>query len=425
MSKHMAYAIDFGTSNSLIALSKANGEQQLIDVDPANHDPKIMRSIFFISEDGRWTYGAEAVDLYSQQVGQGRLIRSIKKYLPDETFQGTVVGGKKMSLVDIIAMFLKNLRQTANIASGFDIDKVVLGRPAVFSLNTDKDLLAENRLRAAALQAGFKDIHFCPEPVAAGLSLGDAANQKGKLFAICDFGGGTSDFTVIRFNQGDKFEVLSLGGVSLAGDAYDGSIMKHSVSPMLGADITYQMPMGRNTLSLPRHIINKLCSAPDINFIGHTEAFELLQAVGNWSLDADKKARLDKLIYVIEERLGYKLFEAIEKTKIKLSSDDSALFSFRHYDIAVEGKIVSSQFVESSMDVTEKILASLDQTIKDAGVSPEQIDAVVCTGGTTRIPALRQGLLDRFDQKKIRSSNEFHSVIQGLARRASDLCNQD
>ena len=131
------------------------------------------------------------------------------------------------------------------------------------------------------------------------------------------------------------------------------------------------------------------------------------------------------MIYIIDERLGYKLFDAIEQTKIKLSSADSALFSFKHYELAVEGKIAGDQFVESSIDVTEKILASLDQTIKAAGVTPDQIDAVVCTGGTTRIPALRQGLLDRFDQKKIRRSHEFHSVIQGLARRASDLCNQD
>lgn len=417
-----AYAIDFGTSNSLIALASPDGSQRLIDIDPVNFDTKIMRSIFFISEDGNWSYGADAVEQYTQQAGQGRLIRSIKKYLPDESFQGTMVGGKKMTLVDIISMFLRNLREKANQACGLDVDTVVIGRPAVFSLKKDKDLLAENRLRAAALQAGFRDIHFCPEPVAAGLSIGSDRDQNGKLFAICDFGGGTSDFTVIRFDDADRFEVLSLGGVSLAGDAYDGAIMKHSISPLLGTDITYQMPMGRNVLSLPRHIINKFCSAPDINFIGHTEAFELLQAIGNWSLDPEKTARLEKLIYIIEERLGYKLFDAIEQTKMKLSAADHATFVFNHYDLSVEGIVDAAQFVAASTDVTAKILASLDDTLKAAGVEPGNIDAVVCTGGTTRIPALRAGLLDRFDETKIRRSHEFHSVIQGLARRASEIC---
>lgn len=419
-----AYAIDFGTSNSLIAVATADGGQRLLDIDPVNFDTKIMRSIFFISEDGNWSYGADAVEQYTQQAGQGRLIRSIKKYLPDESFQGTLVGGKKMTLVDIISMFLRNLREKANTSCGLDVDTVVIGRPAVFSLKKDKDLLAENRLRAAALQAGFKDIHFCPEPVAAGLSIGSDAAQTGKLFAICDFGGGTSDFTVIRFRDHDQFEVLSLGGVSLAGDAYDGAIMKHSICPLLGADITYQMPMGRNVLSLPKHIINRFCSAPDINFIGHTESFELLQAIGNWSLDADKTARLEKMIYIIEERLGYKLFDAIEQTKIKLSTADQADFTFSHYDLSVTGSVDSGQFVASSTDVTEKILASLDETIRAAGVTHGDIDAVVCTGGTMRIPALKTGLLDRFDEKKIRRSHEFHSVIQGLAKRAFDICNR-
>ena len=131
-----AYAIDFGTSNSLIALARPNQEPLLIDIDPANFDTKIMRSIFFISEDGKWSYGADAVEHYTQQVGQGRLIRSIKKYLPDESFQGTVVGGKKMTLVDIVSMFLRNLRTKANESCGLEIDAVVMGRPAVFSLSS-------------------------------------------------------------------------------------------------------------------------------------------------------------------------------------------------------------------------------------------------------------------------------------------------
>ena len=417
-----AYAIDFGTSNSLIASVASDGSQSLIDIDPANYDSKIMRSIYFISDEGNWSYGAAAVEHYTNQSGHGRLIRSIKKYLPDESFQGTQVGGKKMSLIDIVAMFLRNLRLKANDSTGQDIDSVVLGRPAVFSLNKDKDALAEKRLHSAAQQAGFKHIAFCPEPIAAGLSIDSKKrSEAGKLFAICDFGGGTSDFTVIRFEENDKYEVLSLGGVSLAGDAYDGSIMKHSVSPMLGADITYKMPSGSNILRLPNHIINKLCSAPDINFLGQSEAFELLQATSQWSLDKLKKEKLDKLLYIIEERLGYKLFDAIEKCKIKLSSASHSEFNFNHYDVVVAGPVAASTFIEASTDVTAKILASLDDTVSAAGLKHSQIDAVVCTGGTTRIPALREGLRARYDESKIRNSHDFHAVIQGLARRAREL----
>lgn len=417
-----AYAIDFGTSNSLIALADATGAHQPVDIDPLHFDPKIMRSIYFIAEDGTWSFGAGAVEHYTQAAGQGRLIRSIKKYLPDDSFQGTAIGGRKMSLVDIVSMFLRELRAKANTATGLEVETVVLGRPAVFSLSKDKDQLAENRLRAAALQAGFRDVHFCPEPVAAGLAIDADDDTSGKTYLICDFGGGTSDYSVIRFKRGESFEVLSIGGVSLAGDHYDGSIMKHMVSPMLGADITYKMPMGRNTLRLPQHIINKLCSAPDINFIGHTEAFELLQAIKSWSLDPEKKGRLEKLIYIIEERLGYKLFDAIERAKISLSGSDQAAFHFRHYDLAVDGSLSAGDFRSWSEPVTDKILASLDDTVAAAGLAPEAIDAVVCTGGTARIPALHAGLLQRFEPGKIKRSHEFHSVIQGLTRRAAQLC---
>lgn len=422
MAAQHAYAIDFGTSNSLIALADARGAHQPIDIDPLHFDPKIMRSIYFVSEDGTWSFGAGAVEHYTQAAGQGRLIRSIKKYLPDESFQGTAIGGRKMSLVDIVSLFLRELRTKANAATGLEVETVVLGRPAVFSLSKDKDELAENRLRAAALQAGFKDIHFCPEPVAAGLAIDADDDATGKTYLICDFGGGTSDYSVIRFKRGEAFDVLSIGGVSLAGDHYDGSIMKHAVSPMLGADITYKMPMGRNTLRLPQHIINKLCSAPDINFIGHTEAFELLQAIKSWSIDEDKRKRLEKLIHIIEERLGYKLFDAIERAKISLSTEGAATFRFRHYDLAVEGAMASEDFRSWSEPVTEKILASLDDTVAAAGLSGKDIDAVVCTGGTARIPALNSGLRQRFDDGKIRRSHEFHSVIQGLTRRAAALC---
>jgi hypothetical chaperone protein len=332
-----------------------------------------------------------------------------------------MVGKKKMSLVDIIARFLGHLRKAANESIGVEIDSVVMGRPAIFSLSPERDRLAEKRLRDASLQAGFKQVEFCAEPVAAGLSLRGDKSQSGKLVAICDFGGGTSDFTILRFGEGDKYDVLSLGGVSLAGDSYDGAIMKNSISPMLGADISYKLPSGSNTLHLPKHIINKLCSAPDINFIGQTEAFELLQAIGNWSLDPLKKQQLESLVYIIEERLGFKLFEAIERTKVKLSKEAVAHFHFQHYDLSLSGQVESGEFSNYSHDLTTKILASLDDTVKASGVPFKDIDTVFCTGGTAHIPALQSGLRNRFSPDQIKRSHEFHSVIHGLSERAYDV----
>lgn len=420
--KTIAYGIDFGTSNSLLARVDRDGNHALLEVDPFHvADPKILRSIFYISDQLEWSYGSAAIENYTSQAGQGRLIRSIKKYLPDESFEGTMVGRKKMSIVDIIARFLTHLRNGANQACGEDIDAVVMGRPAVFSINGVRDQLAESRLREACAVAGFKRIEFCPEPLAAGLSVRGEESQSGKVVAICDFGGGTSDFSVLRFKTSEQYDVLAIGGVSLAGDAYDGLIMKNSISPLLGADISYKLPSGSNTLHLPRHIINKLCSAPDINFIGQTEAFELLQSIGNWSLDADKKAKLEHLVYIIEEKLGFKLFESIESTKVELSRMPQAPFDFQHYDLHLTGVVEANDFEDYSRELSDKIISTLKDTIKSSGLTFSDIDTVYCTGGTAHIPALRSSLRDLFSPEKIKKSHEFHSVISGLAQRAFEV----
>lgn len=420
--KTIAYGIDFGTSNSLLSRVDDSGAHALVDVDPFHEtDPKILRSIFYISDQLEWSFGSSAIENYTSQSGQGRLIRSIKKYLPDESFEGTMVGRKKMSIVEIIGRFLTHLRNGANLACGQDVDSVVMGRPAVFSISSVRDQLAETRLREACILAGFKNIEFCPEPLAAGLSVRGEDSQSGKVVAICDFGGGTSDFSVLRFQTSELYEVLAIGGVSLAGDAYDGLIMKNSISPLLGADISYKLPSGSNTLHLPKHIINKLCSAPDINFIGQTEAFELLQSIGNWALDADKKAKLENLVYIIEEKLGFKLFESIESTKVQLSSVTKAPFDFQHYDLQLCGSVEAKEFEAYSSDMSDKIISTLKETVKSSGLSFDDIDTVYCTGGTAHIPALRSSLKDLFGPEKIKKSHEFHSVISGLAQRAYEI----
>src|SRR5690606_722106 len=143
---------------------------------------------------------------------------------------------------------------------------------------------------------------------------------------IADFGGGTSDFTVVRMGRerfSDK-DVLAVGGVPIAGDRFDGAIMKNMIAPHFGTGITYRMPTGSNDLKLPQHLINRLCSPADISFLSRKDIMQLLKDAQQWSLDDTDAKRMERLFTLVEEHLGYKLFKSIEQSKITLSQAPEA-----------------------------------------------------------------------------------------------------
>ncbi len=419
------YAIDFGTSNSLLAA--ADGEHVIppIPLDPRAGDPSVLKSVLYSPAQSQWYFGAAAVEQYGEHLAEGRLFRSLKRYLPDSGFTGTSVHGKYLNLSELVAVFLRELRTRANTHFDRDVTSVVLGRPVAFSLDGESDELAEKRLRAAATIAGFKDISFCPEPVAAAYEFRHQLTET-KTVLIADFGGGTSDYTVLRMGR-ERFtdkDVLAIGGIPIAGDRFDGSIMKHMIAPHFGTNVTYRMPMGSNDLSLPTHLINKLCAPADISFLSRKDILSLLKDAQKWALGGVDKKRMDRLFLLVEEHLGYKLFKSIEDAKIALSGAPSARFVFDYPGIEVEEELFSSDFRAFSTDLVDRIVQSLDETLLRAGVKASAIDIVCCTGGTARLPALAHELAKRFGEEKLVQHRHFHSVIGGLADRAQALLEQ-
>ena len=419
------YAIDFGTSNSLLAAADANGIKPAIPLDPAASDPTVLKSILYTPQSGSWFFGSEAVTQYGEHLAEGRLFRSLKKYLPDPAFSGTFVHSRFYNLPELIAVFLKELRERANQQFDQDVTAVVLGRPAVFAQDPERDALAEKRLTTAANLAGFKEVHFCPEPVAAAYEFRHQLDKRRKVL-IADFGGGTSDFTVLEMDR-ERFserDVLATHGIPMAGDRFDGSIMKHMIAPHFGSDVVYRMPMGSNDLHLPQHLINRMCSAPDISFLSRSDIMQLLKETQRWSISELNSTRMERLFILIEEHLGYKLFKAIEQSKIELSSAKSAWFRFLHPGIDLAEELSADRFREVSADLVEQIIGALDETLQRAGVKAGEIDIVCCTGGTAKIPALSRELEQRFGAEKLRQHRHFHSVVGGLAERASSLISQ-
>lgn len=412
------YAIDFGTSNSLLAAANAEATCPPVPLDDGAEDPSVLRTLLFFGQD-EFSCGSRAIAHFVQGGMQGRLIRSIKKFLPYRSFSGTQIGHRLVSIEEIVGRFLRVVRERANHHFDADVDRVVLGRPAKFSLDDSDDGLAQSRLERAAKIAGFKEVSFCPEPVAAAQDF-QVILDRPRVVLVADFGGGTSDYTIVRLRpEGfDPSDVLALGGISTAGDALDGSLMRHKIARHFGAEVTYKVPLGSNRLTMPKGIIEKLCSPADMTILQHRDVLAFLRDVKSWALGPDDQRRMDHLLCLVEDSLAFKLFESIERTKCALSAADAAEFRFEYPSIDLHEPVEREEFEKGSAREVSAILGALDRTVADAGLGTDDVDVVCCTGGTARVPQIARGIEARFGREKVKELRAFHSVVQGLAEQA-------
>ncbi|NQZ00445.1 MAG: Hsp70 family protein [Bdellovibrionales bacterium] len=422
MSNSLIYAIDFGTSNSLLSAAQQQKPLQPIALDRSNSDPTILRSLMYFPKKGAPSFGRQAIEQYTKDSAEGRFIRSIKKYLPAKSFQGTQIGGKVYGLEDLISCFLTEMKSRADQHFNEDVRSVVLGKPARFSMDDEKEELAKKRLVSAAVASGFKHVEFLPEPLAAAFSYRKQVEDEQNLLVV-DLGGGTSDFTVIRLHH-DRFrdeDVLAIGGVSVAGDALDGEIMAEIIAPNFGSKIQYQFPMSSNVLTMPPILKHKLSSPADITLMGNTDIMEFLAQVKKCNVSDEAKDQLEQLFVLINDNLGFALFSEIEKSKVQVCAEQLASFAFETDEIWVKEQFDFNAFADVVAKKIASILNCLDETVKHSGLSFDEIDLICMTGGTSKVPLIRTALTERFGERKISTFNSFHSVIQGLAERAAQL----
>lgn len=415
------YAVDFGTSNSLLAAANEDEVFPPIPLDPDAADPTILRSILYFPDANRFHVGEEALARYVENGLEGRFLRSLKRHLPSRSFRGTYIGTRPMQVEDLVAVVLREMRKRANAHFDADVRRVVLGRPARFSADDRDDDFAERRLASAAERAGFEEVHFVPEPVAAAREFRAVFTGKDQgCFLVGDFGGGTSDFTVMRLGRGDftRDDVLAIGGVPLAGDALDASIMRSHVAKHFGADVTYRVPFGSNVLGMPLPIVEQLCSPAHLSILRRPDVAEFLRSVRSWSLGEDDKEKLDQLATLVDDALGFQLFEVIEQAKRRLSEEDEAAVDFVYPGIDVHERVPRPGFETAAERATSAILRCLDETVERSGVGREGVDVVCCTGGTARVPVLGEAIAARFGEQKVQRFRSFHAVVEGLAEHA-------
>lgn len=413
----MWYGIDFGTSNSLLSFVQKGEAVRIINLE--NNGP-ILRSLIFTPDEGEYYFGAEAIEKYQELGGDGRFFRSLKKFLPEPGFKGTEVFGKRMKIEELVATFLREVKRRGDLEVGQNVENVVLGRPALYSLDPEKDKLAEVRMKKAAELAGFKRVEFCPEPVAAGLDVEAEVSEQAIL--ICDFGGGTSDFTLLKKTSEcySSKDVLGLSGVFVAGDAFDGRVMKNFVSSEFGRDVLYKAPMGNNLLGFPKKLLKKLCNPAHIVFLKERENWEFLKELEQWSVGGKDEKYFKQLFCLVEEQLGYPVYAKIEETKIELG-EKSSRYLFNHPGIKIDMQIDQKEFELAVAPELEDIFASLDKVFLQSGLEKNEVSLVRITGGTGQMPLVQARLKELFGAEKIQMNEVFQSVVHGLGKYAENL----
>ncbi len=407
----LSCGIDFGTSNSSIAINQS-GAISLVPVEE-NH-VTIPSAIFFRRVDNRAFYGRTAVNLFFDRQ-DGRFMRSLKRVLGTSLMgHGTVVNGASMNFSSIITAFLKHIKDKADAVAGQEIDYVVMGRPVHFVDNDPAaDTRAEAELRAIAARIGFKDIAFQFEPIAAAFAH-EARLSGEKLAIVADLGGGTSDFTVIKLSgryihKSDRTQdILANTGVRVGGNDFDKELSLAAIMPELGYRSTY----GDKQLDVPLKPYHDLAEWSKVNFLYTPKLITQIRQILHQSHD---KTRYRRLLTVLENETGHTLLSAAEDAKIALSAQDEHKTPFDFIENGFAIPIHRDLFERAIRGEVEKIADSARQCLREAGVRAEAIELVILTGGSTEVHSVQAEFKRLFPKAAIADENKLSSVGLGLA----------
>lgn len=471
----MKYGLDFGTTNSSISVAK-NGQVTVVPVDLAAQDLQVLRSMLYFLRreiaynpktpqsrilaqefypgdilyvgDSKYLIGQEAINTYLNDnrnrsagtkrkmytgrmrvpagsigadpvpeyyeeidYGTGRLLQALKSSLKT-AYKGTTIFGKFYSVEELISLFLKEIKERAELNLGEKIEEITAGRPVKFSEIESIDQKAQDRLEEAYKMAGFKKVTFEYEPVAAAKQFVSQNTKQGELVFVFDFGGGTLDTAVVRSSQATSgvacSDVLATDGVYIGGDLLNADIMQYKLWDYFGASAIW----GEQNLPMPLHIFEALNSWYSIPSLNNPETMQLLERVSYKNSDPEA---LRRLMYLIKTNVGFEIYEAIEQAKKKLSEHPEAEVIYHDGPIGLNMGITREEFEGIIISRVEEIRKVVLRTLEQAGVEPGKVDKVVRTGGSSLIPIFQEMLENIFGKEKITQFETFTSIASGLA----------
>ncbi|MDQ0395280.1 Hsp70 family protein [Labrys monachus] len=424
----VSIGIDFGTSNTVVAFAHGDGQAEALAFD---HDGTISKG--FITalcfwedrEKGglatRVEGGPWAIDQFLDGSTALRFIQSFKTFAASATFHETRIFRERYQFEDLLAAFLRTLVRHADARLDLSSSNIVIGRPVTFAGRQPDDALAMQRYRSAFERLGVREPTYVYEPVGAAFFYARNLKRDATVL-VADFGGGTSDFSVMRFEQAAgrlRAEPLGHAGVGIAGDAFDYSIVDRIVSPRLGKGSRFRS--FDKELAIPNHYYANLARWHQLAMMKSNGDLKGLRDLARTAIEPEK---LEKFIEIIEFDMGFALYSAVSKAKIALSSQDEAAFEFTGGDIDIRATIKRKDFERWIAPDVAKIETAVDEVLARSATPAREIERVFLTGGTSFVPAIRRLFAERFGEERLVSTDQFESIAYGLALIGQDAQRQ-
>ena len=413
-----ALGLDFGTTNTVLAFQDGDGTRSMSFESSAGHSDSMRTCLSFLKDPElgaqalKVEAGAAAIRTFIDSPGEARFLQSIKTFAASALFQGTLIHARRHQFEDLMEVFLKRLEKYAGTNLGESFSRIVAGRPVKFAGSNPDEMLALSRYNEALTRLGFPEIHFVYEPVAAAFYFAQNLKKDANVL-VADFGGGTTDYSLIRFeSQAGKLTAIPLGhsGVGIAGDHFDFRIIDNVVSPQIGKGSFYKS--FDKVLEVPSNYYANFGRWNQLSIFKTLRDYQDLKQLVRQSLDPE---RLELFVDLIEHDEGYPLYQAVSATKMALSQAEEVEFYFPPLGPHSKRLVKRSAFEGWIASDLAQIEGALDEVLVKTGTQAGAIDKVFLTGGTSFVPAVRRIFEARFDRDRIESGGELLSIAHGLA----------
>lgn len=454
----MKIGVDFGTTHTSAAFVHGR-VPHFIPLDEQNEESTLLRSMLYMTREQTCLLGRTAVETYLREdtgrivrfedkiVGtventvaqlargpmepdgpitiiydvvvaedvsaHGRLIQSIKTALRDPDYGGTNLFGTYYQVQELIAFILRHVRQRAEAHTGQPVHDVLLGRPVRFADDPAHDALAQSRLQEAALLAGFTQVSFEMEPLAAARFYTETLTQP-EMVLVFDFGGGTLDMTLLRAEPGQTPHILATQGVLVGGDDLDTALMRGKVARYFGTTAVIDAAGS----PFPHSLTNLLAQWQTIPQLSRPENLAVIRTGRQFGSDRAAFAALEELV---TKNYGFQLFEHIERVKRALSTAvETELNLHLSERITLDIPLTRPEFQRTIVAEVAQVQQGLTQILAASGVANRAVDTVVTTGGSSLIPLFQMILRHKFPSARLVQSDTFGSVTAGLALQAGE-----
>lgn len=415
-----ALGLDFGTTNTVLSWAHPHAP-----ADPVVFNFLSNRLFSFRSALTFWNEGDDdhpnavsdggpwAIQRFIELAGDCRFIQSLKSFAASRLFEQTYIYARAWRFEDLFERFFRHLREHAHPQLDALPRDVVVGRPVEYAGSSRPDAaLAMERYRAALAPFGFERIRQVYEPVAAAFFYAQSLEESATVL-VADFGGGTTDFSVIHFEMGSAglhAKALGHSGVGIAGDRFDYRLIDHVVLPELGKGTTYRS-MGRS-LEMPRSCFAGFAQWHELSVMKSSRDFRDFKDVARF---ADAPELVGRFVRLVESDQGYTLYKAVSDTKEALSRDETAEFRFAGPGFEIRRVVTRAELESWIAPELEAIEEALDRVLAASSIAAQDVDRVFLTGGSSFVPAVRRIFERRFGADRMESGNEFVSIANGLA----------